>query len=508
MSDPTPAAVPASDPPSNLSKRRLIDSIAGLDSAFKEPASGKAAKKRKTSSTVQRTSTPALEALLARSSTSTSLTPSSPTASPPASYDPTSLPLLLARLRTFSRLSSFSPSKPASLSALQCALHGWQHTPSTRERVECVSCGRAVVLLPPSSAVGGWSSDAGRKLKDEYEKALFSREAGESLHKETCPWRMRPCARSLYRLQGGGLGVPAGPGAGAGGGGRRRLVEDVARVAGEMEACGLGEVALELPKEADKLVSGEEGRERLVLAVRAAAAAVAVADEAAEQPTEVSATTILLALFGWALPPSPSSSSTSSSSRPSTPTLARSTSASSLSSLTSLSPSNATPILSCAYCHRQVLASSYLPPSPSPPSSASSGAAPPARTFDLARQHHPFCPFVSSPSSSSAAGSATTLTPSSTAAAFAAPALKPGWQTRLEAVLGSSSTSSSASALALGGTASAGTAQQQREGLVEQGKTQDLLRYVRSLLGPKSQSKVKAKKTAVVGLPLQPQQQQ
>ncbi|GAA6038808.1 hypothetical protein JCM8097_002904 [Rhodosporidiobolus ruineniae] len=494
---------PAPDASSRLTKRKVLDAVSALDSAFKDPGQSVAAKKRKTSSSnPPRTSTPALEAILARSSTSRSASPAAP---PPASYDPTSLPSLLARLSSY-RLTSFSPSKPASLSALQCALHGWKHTPATKERVECVTCGRGVVLLPP--AQGGWASPAGVKLREEYERALFSSRAEESLHKETCPWRMRPCARSLYRLPGGGLGVSSG--------GRRRLLEVVAAEGREMQERGLGEMRLEVPKDVGRVMT-EGGRERLVKAVQAvvepSSDAAADSSTAADRP-RLDPTTLLLALFGWSLSPATSSSSAAiSSSRPGTPSLSRSASSSSLSSLRSIPPSSSSsglPILGCGFCHRQVLASSYLPS----PASSSSDAPPSAkepRAFDPVKQHLPFCPFVDAyaglpthPSPGSSAPTSPVLSPLTSRAADAAknnPAtaiLKPGWQTRLEAVLQrplSPASAGSVSGVGPGagagaeegavGQAGEGREGGRAEGLIGSGKTKELLTYVRTLLGPK-----------------------
>ncbi|GAA5972925.1 hypothetical protein JCM11641_004006 [Rhodosporidiobolus odoratus] len=463
MATDSPQAAPA--PVSRLSKRSIADALAGLDAAFKEPVGAARAKKRKTAAP-PKTSTPALEALLSRSRTTSAAQPPSP---PPASYDPTSLPLLLSRLSTYS-LRTFSPSKPSSLSALSCALHGWTHTPSTKDRVQCVTCNRGVVLLPPS-AKEGWTSPPGLKLKEEYEKATLSREAGESLHKESCPWRMRPCARSLYRLSGGGLGVQ-------GGGGRRRLLQVVGEQAREMEERGLGGLGAQLPKEAEATIGSEGGRQRLIKAVQAVGEAHKV------QQVELSHTTLLLAIFGWSLSATPTSSNPS---RPSTPTLSRSTSSASLSSLSSLSSSSSTPILSCTYCHRQVLASSYLP------SSTSTSTTP--RLFDLTKQHQPYCPYVDTPSlqppttrpSASTAGTGAAVGTGTTA-------LKPGWQVRLEAVLQRplvavplGSDASESVAQSEGGTASAALgAGTERDKLVATGKTRELLSYVRSLLGPKS----------------------
>ncbi|GAA5906890.1 hypothetical protein JCM5296_005558 [Sporobolomyces johnsonii] len=452
MADLTPASSVPHDP-SRISKRKVTDVLASLDqAAFKDPlpSTGGLAKKRRTASaTAPPTSTPALEALLSSSSFHRSLPSTTPV---PASYDPTSPPALLSRLATY-RLVSFSPSKPASLSSLACALHGWvnaRNTGNDRERVQCVTCGQGVVLLAPSAG-DGWTSPAGRKLKDEYERLVLKEGKG---HAETCPWRMRPCARSLYRLA-GGLGVQ-------GGGGRRRLLDDLRREAGAMEHAGLEAVRLELPQGA------EERREKLVEIVNPA-----------DETPSLSSTSILLALFGWTLSPlsvhQPSPS----------PSLSRSNSSTSISSTTAAA-GGALPVLSCPYCLRQVPLSSYLP---SPPSPSSAPPTTPPRSFDPLKQHHPFCPFVDAYAGLPA--------PPATAAT---PALKPGWQTRLEAVLqrtagggggGGTGTGGAAngivSLLTAGGQGEeATTTTTSSVVLSSAAKTRELLSYVRTLLGPKT----------------------
>ncbi|GAA5966030.1 hypothetical protein JCM21900_004929 [Sporobolomyces salmonicolor] len=331
MADLNPALSVAQDP-SRISKRKVTDALASLDqAAFKDPlpSTGGVAKRRRTASATARpTSTPALEALLSSTSAFHRSRPS--TAPVPASYDPSSLPALLVRLATY-RLLSFSPAKPASLSSLACALHGWVNVRTKgneRERIQCVTCGQGVVLLAPSGG-DGWSTPAGRKLKDEYERLV---------------------------LKEGGLGVQ-------GGGGRRRLLDEVRREAGAMEEAGLGAVKLELPQRA------EEGREKLVEIVNGTG-----------QTPSFSSTSILLALFGWTLSPLPAYQASPS------PSLSRSNSSSSISS-TATAAGGALPVLSCPYCLRQVpLSSSYFP-SPSPPSG------PPEknqRPFDPLKQHHLF----------------------------------------------------------------------------------------------------------------------
>lgn len=416
-----------------VSKRKWLDSIASLDAATRtDPLTvGGGAKKRRTRQactlepvcqsevahpsicrTPHNTSTPALEAILARTAR-----PSKPSeALPPATYQPTSLPALLERIATY-RLTTFSPSKPPSLSALSCALHGWIHTPSTRERVQCVTCGHGVVLLPPTAGDGAWSSPAGQRLRQEYERQVSGQ--GQA-HAEACPWKLRPCARSLYRLPGGGLGVSSG--------GRRRLLEELGRDAAALDQSGLGQVALTLPAPAREVLESDERRARLVKAVALVADPAPGDEPASTSNTESpSATSILLCIFGWSLlSPSagrPSSSTTSAS-------LTRSTSSSSISSLTE---SGGSPILVCKYCTRHVLASSYLS------SSGSAGGTNAGKRFDPVQQHQAFCPFVSN-----APSAADTQTTGNAAAKSGtrpdddnktATSRKPGWLVRLEAVL-------------------------------------------------------------------------
>ncbi|GAA5826864.1 hypothetical protein JCM3770_003059 [Rhodotorula araucariae] len=446
MSDPAvPLAAPAA--PSRLSSRQVSDALSSLDAVFRDPLGGARPKKRKTSSPHRKTSTPALEAILARSAHKSTAS----TANPPPSYEPASLPALLARLATY-RLTTYSPSKPPSLSALSCALHGWTHTPSTRERVQCVTCAQGVVLLPPSNGEG-WSTPSGQRLREGYERLVLAPE-GKG-HSENCPWRMRPCARGLYRLGGGGLGVQSG--------GRRRLLEDVGRQARELDERGLGEIQLELPKEALPHVGAEADKERLVKAVQAVAPA---GDGASTVLAPPSATSILLALFGWAIPPMVPLA------------LSRSNSSSSISSLRSLAPSSSSPILSCSFCTRQILATSYLP------SAADGGPTPPVKTFDPLKQHQPFCPYVDAYAGHSPP--AATASPAGKVIAV----LKPGWQVRLEAVLQRPVGTANAAGAAGPRTMEAGPERDSRAAeLTGAGKTKELLSYVRSLLGPKGASR-------------------
>ncbi|GAA6004590.1 uncharacterized protein JCM10292_005684 [Rhodotorula paludigena] len=460
MADPIDNPAPQQeDAPARVTKRKITDALSSLDAAFKDPV----AKAKRRKATTAPTSTAALEAILARTKARAS-TPSSTPA--PPSYEPTSLPALLSRLATY-RLSTFSPSKPASLSSLSCALHGWVHTQSTRERVQCVTCGQGIVLLSPSSGDGGWTSGAGKKLREEYERLVQTQG-----HAETCPWRLRPCARSLYRLASGGLGVSTG--------GRRRLLEEVAKQAREMDDRGLAGIALNLPSEVEASLATESMAQRLNTAL---AAVVSDTDADSAASSSPSTATILLALFGWTLLPSST-----------TPSLSRSASASSLSSLCSLDTSSSTiPILHCAFCTRQVLATSYLP-SQQPATDSSAPPAPSAvsasasKRFDPLKQHQPFCPYVDG-----CAGHSPALlpVPARANAAPTAPLLRPGWQVRLSAVLQRPATGSANGGTTDGAGAAmveGGAAHSQAEDLISTGKTKELLLYVRNLLGPKGTS--------------------
>ncbi|GAA5985713.1 hypothetical protein JCM10908_007083 [Rhodotorula pacifica] len=427
-----------------ISKRKLLDSLASLDAATRDPLSaGPGAAKRRRTKTPHSTSTPALEAILARTAR-----PSKPSeAPPPASYQPTSLPALLERIATY-RLTTFSPSKPPSLSALACALHGWVHTPSTRERIQCVTCGNGMVLLPPSAGDGAWSSPAGQRLRQEYERQVSDR--GQA-HAETCPWRLRPCAKSLYRLPGGGLGVTSG--------GRRRLLEELGRDARTLDQAGLGDVRLELPEVVRDVLEKQDKQERLVKAVTSVAESASSSEASPPANSDLpSPTSILLSIFGWELVTTARVPPLST-----TPSLAQSTSASSLSSLSESS----SPILTCKYCTRHVLMSSYL--------STAKGE----KRFDPVRQHQAFCPFVDGQTD---VPDSTTSSRSGARPETAVVARKPGWLIRLEAVLpgqgGAASTDTGAAASE--GTASTTFAAP---------NSHELLSYVRKLLGPKSVAK-------------------
>jgi hypothetical protein len=283
-------------------------------------------------------------------------------------------------------------------------LHGWINK-SSRERLECVTCRKGIVLLPPSNNNNNdWQSRGGISLKLEYEKLVLDQGKG---HENTCPWRMRPCSKSLYRLQ-------------QQGGGRRKLLETVGNQAKEMAQLGLGGIELELPVSVKDLLEQDGAKDKLVKSVTSL---LSRPDDDTTTTEQLTITTLLLSIFGWSLDPLPSYSSQS---------LSRSiSSSSSISSLKSTCP-----ILSCSYCLRQVITSSYLP--------SSATTAP--KLFNPASQHYNYCPYVDITTT-------TTTTTSDVSVSVTSPLnqglittkKKPGYQIRLETILQKNSTTMSSS---------------------------------------------------------------
>lgn len=151
-------------------------------------------------------------------------------------------------------------------------------------------------------------------------------------HDDACPWRMRGCARGLYKCKVEGRG---------------KLLEEVVDGAREL-ATRLGtvdEARLAHPLSEDEVA-------KLVGATKEF-----VETQKGSTDTIPSAPSTILALFGW---------TTASSATPNSP------------------------VVTCQLCTRQALLTSYLPTA----SSTSSAPSPPSRSFDVVSQHQPFCPFI------------------------------------------------------------------------------------------------------------------
>lgn len=164
--------------------------------------------------------------------------------------------------------------KPTSLSPAALSLYGWQNQGPGRERVQCVTCAKGVVLSPPTT--GGWTGPAGLRLQQEYEKLVGTEGKGHDL---TCPWRMRGCSRSLYRVQVGG---------------RKKVIEQVRSGASALNAHV---TSMRITSPARDF---SEEEQRAVIKVLQAG-----------NESELNDRALLLSLFGWTIPQSPASATVS-----------------------------------------------------------------------------------------------------------------------------------------------------------------------------------------------------
>ncbi|KAM0748188.1 hypothetical protein T439DRAFT_328175 [Meredithblackwellia eburnea MCA 4105] len=282
----------------HLTKRKVDDALSALDEAAKHPLGAPLPSPKKVKITPRKrevVSTPALVSILAASRP---LPRPPPTV--PESYTPTSLPDVISRISTF-RLATYSP-KPPSLSPPSCALHGW-HNKGQRERLECVTCHKGLLITPPTSKDGGWNSPVGKRLEEEY-VGMMERTA----HEENCPWRMRGSSRGLYRCQVEG---------------RTKLLESLTTLSSSITSKlgeSSGTVRLAHPLTTDQVTKLEDA----VQAFRRIRQTPVVPNQ---EPTLIPTSSILLALFGWT--PSPSASPTSA-------------------------------LFSCSLCTRQVLLNSFI----------------------------------------------------------------------------------------------------------------------------------------------------
>ncbi|KAF8688878.1 Rsm1-like, partial [Rhizoctonia solani] len=102
-------------------------------------------------------------------------------------YRPASVPDFLERLSTF-KLSTYRD-KPAAIDAVAAARCGWRNE-GGKDRLTCNVCGAAWIV---GNATG---------MTREAASALIARHVTSLVqnHKNSCPWRLRQCDPSIYRL--------------------------------------------------------------------------------------------------------------------------------------------------------------------------------------------------------------------------------------------------------------------------------------------------------------------
>ncbi|SCV74647.1 BQ2448_7676 [Microbotryum intermedium] len=307
------ATATSSSTSNRITQRQLFDAIAKLDEAFQPSTSTSSssssllnssntttittARKRPRSTSASHHSTAALEALLPANSQRRKPQHDSPSIPKPTTYDPSSLPDLIERIRTY-RATTFTPGKPTSIDPLHCSLLGWASHKFQRDQIECTTC-HALVSLAPLPSPHMWASEPGRQLVKTYEQQL------RQAHHRTCPWRVKGASPRLYQLP--QLG-------------RKVLMQEIALQAKDLQQMfgSLPGLTLERP-------SAEEHR-------AAVQECLDILQQASSQEDETTREHLLLSLFGWSAP---------------------------VSIFVKSAPSTA-PILECRFCTRTVLLSPYL----------------------------------------------------------------------------------------------------------------------------------------------------
>ncbi|KIJ14254.1 hypothetical protein PAXINDRAFT_169869 [Paxillus involutus ATCC 200175] len=374
-------------------------------------------------------SAPLLAAILARSASRSKQLLSSkhssdyPTHSP-SEYRPSFAPSFLSRLATY-KLTTYA-NKPPQIDAVAAAKCGWIN--HGKDRLVCGMCDVSWVLIGRE----GMNKDAANALVEKQRISLVD------MHKDGCPWKTRQCDSSIYRVP---LQSPAA------------MVRELRATALLLEPM-VANVVIKHPLTASQLSSF-----RSVLSTASPEGQTPEDDSAMEvdehpQPTLLSDTAIVTALFGWvpappslpserrrtssvsasrpgtygpsaSMPPTPSLSRASSVSQffrdqESTPTSPASSPRKSISQIqfsaspvrvrttSRLSlgwPSNIsstgtvrdTSLLHCMLCQRRVGLWGYS--TTEAPTSAQEGDSTPVsqqpqKQFDVVKEHRSYCPYI------------------------------------------------------------------------------------------------------------------
>ncbi|PBL03791.1 zf-C3HC-domain-containing protein [Armillaria gallica] len=424
---------------------------------------------------------PKLSAILTRAATRTKKSfpfkfsqPRPPsTISSKEEYRPSSISSFLTRLSTF-KLATYS-NKPPAIDAVAASKCGWVN--DGKDRLVCGVCSSSWVLASKE----GMSRDAANALIEKQKTQLVD------AHKSGCPWRMKQCDASIYRIP---LQSPS------------VLLRDIKANATSLDSL-LDDVEIKHPLTSNQLTSLRSTIKLYTLSLSAAVSPTQTEPPSSsplsatsEEPSEK---TILVSLFGWSIAAAAErpALTRASSLAPQTPPRSREASVVPRQSPNRLSVGPSTTLalqkrdsdtlLQCGLCQRRIGLWTFG----LRPESSTSSRAPTKRPFDLLKEHRSYCPYVVRSTVIPMLGPQTHLMSQTSLAGGSEGALE-GWRAVVTVVLryGMAQRSHLTSGRRLSETHEVGESEREVDGgieaMVEGVKARggkDLLKYVRGLLG-------------------------
>ncbi|SJL00028.1 uncharacterized protein ARMOST_03340 [Armillaria ostoyae] len=291
-------------------------------------------------------------------------------------YRPSSISSFLTRLSTF-KLATYS-NKPPAIDAVAASKCGWVN--DGKDRLVCGVCSSSWVLASKE----GMSRDAANALIDKQKAQLVD------AHKSGCPWRMKQCDASIYRIP---LQSPS------------VLLRDIKANATSLDSL-LDDVEIKHPLTSNQLTSLGSAIKLYTLSLLAPVSPTQTEPSSSsplsatsEEPSEK---TILVSLFGWSIAPAAErpALTRASSLAPQTPPRSREASVVPRQSPNRLSVGPSTTLalpkrdsdalLQCSLCQRRIGLWTFG----LRPESSTSSRAPTKRPFDLLKEHRSYCPYV------------------------------------------------------------------------------------------------------------------
>ncbi|KAK0204663.1 zf-C3HC-domain-containing protein [Desarmillaria ectypa] len=326
---------------------------------------------------------PKLSAILARAATRTKKSfpfkfsePRLPsTISSKEEYRPSSISSFLTRLSTF-KLATYS-NKPPAIDAVAASKCGWVN--DGKDRLVCGVCSSSWVVASKE----GMSRDAANALIEKQKIQLVNE------HKSGCPWRMKQCDASIYRIP---LQSPS------------ILLRDIKANATSLDPL-LDDVEIKHPLTSNQLTSLRSTIKLYTLSLSATVSSAqtepssSLSSATSEGPSEK---TTLVSLFGWSIAPAAErpALTRASSLAPQTPPRSRESSVAprqspnrlSVELSTTLAPPkrDSDTLLQCSLCQRRIGLWTFG----LRPESSTSSRVPTKRPFDLLKEHRSYCPYV------------------------------------------------------------------------------------------------------------------